>query len=128
MAETLASYPNISYEHLPNSSRFKMTSEMGVKWSDKSTELGNIHYKKNYLYLALDYSIGEFSESDILKKSNVPLKQSGSAETGFYIKQAGDAVQFDTVRISLYLDELLQMNFKNNELIDFILEVFNASI
>lgn len=120
----LADFKDVSYEHLPNSSRFKIISKIGVKWSTRASKLGNIHYSDDYLYLALDYPIGEISESDILEKLNLPIKNPRNTNSGFYIIQGS---KFDSVRISIYQDELSDQKFIDTTLIDFAEEIFNKS-
>ena len=46
----LASFQDVSYEHFPNSSRFKIISKNGVKWSSRASKLGNIHYSDDHEY------------------------------------------------------------------------------
>ncbi|WHY69618.1 hypothetical protein [Neobacillus sp. SuZ13] len=58
IAIKLASFQDVSYEHLPHSSRFKIISKKGVKWSTRASKLGNIHYSDDHLYLALDFPSG----------------------------------------------------------------------
>src|SRR5690625_1969583 len=61
--EELKSSVIVSYRHLPNSSRFKMISAIGVDWSERSTKLGNVHYYDDHLYLVFDFPNGEITES-----------------------------------------------------------------
>ena len=120
----LASFQDVSYEHFPNSSRFKIISKNGLKWSSRASKLGNIHYSDDHLYLALDYPSGKITESDILKKLNLPKKNPGDKKSGFYVIQDR---KFDTVRISLYQDKLADQKYLDKTLIDFAEEILNTS-
>ena len=48
--------------------------------------------------------------------------------SGFYILQAKDTGKFDSVRISLYQDDLSEIDSNNSLLINFAVEIFNKSI
>lgn len=126
LAIKLASFNDVSYEHVSNSKRYKLTSNKGVKWSTRSSKLGNIHYSKDHLYLALDFPIGEITESLITEKMNLPRKNKGEKKSGFYIKKAEETDKFDSLRIKLYQDELTKID--SNNLMALVKEVFTKSI
>ena len=126
IAIKLASFQDVSYEHLPNSKRFKMISKKGVKWSTRASKLGNIHYCDDHLKLVLDYPSMEITESDILEKLNLPKKDPRDRYSGFYIIK--DTGLFDTVIILLYQDELSEIDLNSSSLINFAVEIFNKSI
>lgn len=72
--------------------------------------------------------MGEITESFVHEKLNLPIKAPRDINSGFYILQAKDTGKFDSVRISLYQDDLSEIDSNNSLLINFAVEIFNKSI
>jgi hypothetical protein len=125
--ERLSNVPGCGFEK--QSVKYKLISHTGVRWG-RGNKWGNIHFDKEYLYVALDYPTNAYDVDTFAKRLGLSVKNPGERKSGIYVRRGDtqlDTPGFDSLRVSLYEDVLRAWDSFSDSLIDVAVEIFHSS-
>lgn len=91
---------------------FNVISTTGLTWKERSDKWGKLFIGTNRLRIDLDYPTNLFTEAELKKFTQLPLKEELTDKKNCsHINPTVGDTKHDVVRIMLYEDQLPQYNF-----------------
>ncbi|RTQ93694.1 hypothetical protein [Lysinibacillus telephonicus] len=108
---------------------YNIVSTSGLSWKERSDKWGKIFVGTDRLRIDLDYPVSLFTEEELKKFTQLPLKKEISNKNSYsHINPTVGDTKHDVVRIILYEDKLLQYDFTSPSFRAMLQKIINANM